>query len=173
MAADDSARLFFAAWPDRSVREALRGIQAHFPGGRPTHPQDLHITLVFLGSVNTESQACVTRIAEGIRGTPFTMQIDRVSYWRRPRILWCGPTVTPAPLQRLVQELQIGLKGCGFRPENRPYVPHVTLARKARPAETQVLPEPLTWQVSDFALVASHSGPVPPRYRVLRKWPLG
>ncbi len=169
----DTVRLFFAAWPDRAVREALQGIQARFPGGRPTHPDDLHVTLVFLGSVKTEYRACVTRVADGIRGTPFAMQIDRVSYWRRPRILWCGPTVTPVPMERLVEELQAGLKGCGFHPEKRPYAPHVTLARKARPAETQALPEPIAWQVSDYALVASHGGPMPPRYRVLKKWSLG
>jgi RNA 2',3'-cyclic 3'-phosphodiesterase len=45
-----SGRYFFALWPDRQVREALSTLSRSLSaGGRPHHPDDLHMTLVFLG----------------------------------------------------------------------------------------------------------------------------
>lgn len=167
----EKQRLFFALWPDPSLRVALQGIQARFPGGRWTHIDDLHVTLVFLGDVTVERYPCVTGVADGVRAGAFEMEIDRIGYWRRPRILWCGASMVPPPLGTLVADLQEGLGRCGFEPERRAYVPHVTLARKARSVQEQSIPEPLRWRPTEFVLVASGGG-VPPLYRVLKKWQL-
>jgi 2'-5' RNA ligase len=168
-------RLFFALWPDARVRRGLLGIRDGLPGfrGRPTHPEDMHITLVFLGQVEPERRACVERAVAAVRGRPFELQIDQVGFWGRPRILWCGPGSVPDELQRLVGELKAVLADCGFEPERRPYAAHVTLARKARPVRFQELERPLSWPVGEFVLVASGRGGEPPRYRVLKRWRLG
>ncbi len=168
-------RLFFAIWPDAGLTAALAKISEGLPahGGRAHHPADLHITLVFLGEIRPEQLPCVEQVADAIQGVPFTLKLDRVGYWPRPRIPWVGPAETPEPLQALVQDLQCGLQECGFKPERRPYKAHVTLARKARPIPAARLEEPLAWQVREFVLAASHSGPKPPRYEVLKRWPLG
>ncbi|WP_458527413.1 2'-5' RNA ligase family protein, partial [Onishia taeanensis] len=50
-------RLFLALWPDPAVREALSSTagQAHLAcRGRPVAPEQLHLTLAFLGQVPTE-----------------------------------------------------------------------------------------------------------------------
>ncbi len=170
----DTRRLFFALWPDESVRRALlraRGQLEAFDGG-PTHRSDLHVTLVFLGAVSAERQTCVEAVADGIRGRPFELAIDHFGFWPRPRILWCGPSETPDDLKALVHHLQQGLKRCGFEPERRPYAAHVTLARKARKIHCPELETPVQWPVREFALVASRSGSEPPRYEPLRIWSL-
>jgi 2'-5' RNA ligase len=170
----EEQKLFFALWPDESVRKGLLRIGRSLPrhGGRPPHPEDLHITLVFLGPVTQARYPCVTDVADALQAGSFSLSIDRVGYWRRPRILWCGPRETPPALQKLVSDLQEGLKGCGFRPEKRSYSPHVTLARKSGPVEGCELEQPLVWRPREFTLVSSLNRQEPPRYRILKHWPL-
>ncbi len=170
-----SERLFFALQPEASVRDGLHEVAAALPehGGRPVHPADRHITLVFLGEIGPAQRACAERAASGVRGRPFELSIDRVGYWPRPRILWAGCSQIPEPLLALVQGLVQALLACGFRPESRPYAPHVTLARKAHKSAGGELGRPLTWPVRSFVLMGSDLDAPPPRYRVLARWPLG
>ncbi len=130
------------------------------------------MTLVFLGRVDPDRLTCVRGVAAGIRIQPFTLELAKVDYWRRPRILWCGPDAIPSSLQQLVYDLQQGLIGCGFEPENRTYKPHVTLVRRARDARVQRLEQPVVWGPREFVLAGSRSGPVTPRYQVLHRWDL-
>ena len=157
------------------MREGLVRVTRRLPkhGGRELHPEDLHITLVFLGLVEPERYSCVEDVADRINAEPFGLAMDRVGYWKRPRILWCGSSQTPPALERLVRDLQHGLEDCGSQPEKRPYSAHITLARKARPVRGYDLDEPLRWPVHEFALIASHPGQTPPHYQVLKKWSLG
>ena len=175
MAEPGIQKLFFALWPDQTVRERLLRIGRELPshGGRTPHPADLHLTLVFLGPVTAEQYPCVVQAAGAVKGMPFELTIDRVGYWSRPRILWCAPAETPEPLQTLVANLQRELLHCGFKPEKRSYSPHVTLARKSLPVEARLLSEPLQWSAREFVLVASEPGGDPPRYRILEHWPFG
>ncbi len=164
--------LFFALWPDQTVRTGLVHLQHGLSGhdGRWHHPDDLHMTLVFLGKVAPERLECVHRVAGKIAAQPFSIELNRLGYWKRPRILWCSPDHTPHPLIRLVHELQLGLSGCGFRPEQRDYRPHVTLARKAGRVDAGLLDVPVIWRPSEFVLAGSHSGTELPRYRILARW---
>ena len=170
-----SQRLFFALWPDTQVRRGLEVIQSKLSCHRfkATHPEDMHVTLAFLGDVNTERKVCVEAAAGQIVAPKFNFTIDHLGFWSRPRILWCGPKETPAPLLTLVRDLQNGLKNCGFEPERRPYAVHVTLARKARAVRSRTVDESLFWPVREFVLAASRMGGAPPRYEVLRRWALG
>ncbi|MCP4287442.1 MAG: RNA 2',3'-cyclic phosphodiesterase [Gammaproteobacteria bacterium] len=165
-------RLFLALWPDQVTRERLAGIQGQFSGrpGRFNHPQDLHITLVFLGPVAEERMSSVIDAVERVSLKPFSLSIDRVADWKRPRILWCGPTNTPPPLVQLVADLEKALSDCGFPPEKRRYTPHVTLVRKAPPIEAGQLKQPIVWSVDSMVLVCSGGQSPGPRYGVLKKW---
>ena len=168
-------RLFFALWPEQKARDRLFMLAKRFSpqGGRLHHPNDLHITLVFLGLVDDERLPCIQQVAEAIDTPPFTLRIDTLGYWPRPRILWCGPTEQPEALQNLVKRLQHGLLDCGFEPEKRPYKPHVTLHRKVRHAQTGPLDEPIEWHAGYFVLATSGGGaPGQPRYRILNRWRL-
>jgi len=171
----ESERLFFALWPSPEVRERLAAVDTELPArhGRPVHPQDRHITLVFLGEVGPERRSCAEQAADRVRADRFELEIDHRGYWRRPRILWCGPSRTPDALLRLVESLQRELAVCGFEPETRPYAPHVTLARKSPPAAAGPLSRAIPWRVEELVLVRSVEGGPPPRYEVLRRWSLG
>lgn len=168
-------RLFFALWPSPEIRvgldEILRQLPAHH--GKSPHREDLHITLVFLGELEVERRRCAEQVADRLVGGPFGLRLDQVGYWPRPRILWCGASVVPEALLDLVGGLNKGLRPCGFKPERRSYAAHVTLARKARRIQPFELSDPLDWPVTDFVLIGSRLDRPPPRYEVLRRWPLG
>lgn len=174
MAEAGDQRLFFALWPDERTRAGLAALAGRVPGadGRATHPEDLHVTLAFLGVVAPDRLDCVLAAADAVRGEPFTLAVDRVGFWPRPRILWCGPEEHPPALPGLVAALQRGLGDCGFPPEKRPFRAHVTLARKARKTGALELERPVPWPVSEFVLAGSRPGDPAPRYRILRRWPL-
>ncbi len=167
-------RHFLALWPDRAVRERLAGEASQSAArGRLHHPVDLHMTLVFLGAISDAQLHCVESVAEAVRVRSFTLHIDGIGYWQRPRILWAGPVQTPEPLSQLVFDLQNGLKACGFEPEQRRYQPHITLYRKVSRGEPRVIEPVIEWPVQEFVLATSGGGaPGEPRYRVLRRWAL-
>ena len=166
--------LFFALWPDQEVRSELTRVQQKVCGqnGRLHHPQDLHMTLVFLGRVTPEQLSCVRQVGDAVVAELFTLELERTGFWKRPRILWCGPKDTPQQLAQLVQNLQQGLCACGFQPEQRTFRPHVTLARKVKQADADCLDESLLWTPRSFVLAGSHSGSELPRYRILNQWEL-
>ncbi|MCU0833613.1 MAG: RNA 2',3'-cyclic phosphodiesterase [Chromatiaceae bacterium] len=166
-------RLFFALWPDAAVRRGLLKICGDLPRyhGREPHPEDLHLTLAFLGEIDAERRRCAEEAADRVQAEPFRLRLDRVGHWARPRILWCGASDCPTSLLGLLAGLNQGLLGCGFTPERRPFVPHLTLARKAPRLEAFELDPPLDWLVAEFVLVGSRLGERP-SYQVLRGWPL-
>jgi len=170
-------RLFFALWPDPGVRRQLAQLARRHrrPGGREHHPEDLHLTLAFLGPLTPEQAACARQAAGRIHSDPFELTLDRLGYWPRPRVLWCGPSHSPAALKGLVSGLwgELGA-ACGLVPETRPYKPHVTLVRKQRQPAAGPLQPSIEWSAREFVLATSGGGPPRgPRYRVLARWPLG
>ena len=168
-------RLFFALWPDAQVRSRLAALQAALPRqqGSWVHPEDLHVTLQFLGPVEPAQQACIAEAAGAVRAEPFDLEIDRLDFWSRPRIVWAGVAGVPPQLDALVETLGRNLARCGFQPEKRAYRPHVTLLRKTTPIEKHALEKPIPWHVDHFVLVESRPGGDPPWYRPLEGWKLG
>jgi len=168
-------RLFFALWPDDATRTALAEVAEDMPHqgrGRMVHPEDLHLTLIFLGDTPSENISCLTEAADSLHLPGFSLTLDRVECWGRGGILWCGPTETPSGLRDLFSSLQQGLAGCGFPPERRPFRAHITLARNARDRPPVALEHPILWQARELVLVRSELGRKPPRYSVLKRWSL-
>ncbi len=168
-------RLFFALWPDDSLREMLdRRVPPLVAGlhGKPQRPDQWHVTLEFLGAVPAARQPAVRAAAEATGGEPVTVVFDLLDHWRRPQVYCLAASVTPAPLARFVSDLRAALFAQGFVPETRDYRPHVTLARKVRAAPVAPLPEPITWTADRFALVRSLSDPAGSRYEPLGWWNL-
>ncbi|BAO44854.1 RNA 2',3'-cyclic phosphodiesterase [Thiolapillus brandeum] len=167
-------RLFFALWPDDALRRELAALQTLLPQGQGNwvHGSDLHMTLQFLGAVRPDQQACVSQAAARVQGHSFELEITHLDYWARPRIAWAGPETTPPALLQLVADLGQNLESCGFKAEQRPYRPHVTLVRKTPPSGRIRLARPITWTVEHFALLESRPGGEPPWYHVVESWPL-
>ncbi len=172
--AESMQRFFFALWPDSYLRSHINRLVCELSGqgGQQQHPDDLHMTLAFLGSATSAQRACIERVGDKIQIKPFTLYLGRIDYWSQPRILYLGANNTPAPLASLVQQLQSGLTGCGFKLEKRHYNPHVTLVRKMKQKQTFNLDGLLEWPVDEFVLAGTHLGVKPPRYQVIKRWPL-
>ena len=168
-----SRRLFFGLRPDKETRNAINASYRQQTGfeGRPHHPDDLHMTLVFLGQIEGTLD-CYKEAAANVRVPRFTLELDAFDYWQKPAIILMQPSSPPEELQGLVSLLHHNLKDCGFRPEKRKYRPHVTLVRKAKPLSDQTPKQPIEWQVNQFCLYVSSSRPNPPRYQVIDQWSL-
>lgn len=167
-------RLFFALWPPPDlVRPLAALVRRHTPAqARRMDAGNLHITLAFVGAVTADTRACLEQAAASVRGEAFELVLERIGTWPGPGILWLAPDRCPPALQRLALDLQQALQPCGYVPEQRPYQPHVTLARKLKGVVPATIISPLHWPVRDFVLVDSVTGPAGPRYQVLARWRL-
>ena len=171
---EEHARLFFALWPDAAIRLQLERINAQLPprAGRPTKPENYHITLLFLGSVSSECLPTLYRKADTIQARSFTLSIERTGWWRRSGIFWLAPAHAPPALLQLVSRLREAAAGIGLPLEARDYQPHVTLRRKVRNLPPPPTFTPFAWPVREFCLIQSATRAGGPTYRVLKCWPL-
>ena len=164
-------RVFFALWPGDEVRHQLFHWQTqNLPSGvSRLHRDDLHLTLHFLGEVEPPRIEVLKRLADSLRLVAFELVLDRIGYWPRPQVLWAGPSAIPVALVDLHARLGERLREADFGTESREYRPHVTLARKVR-QPLQVGPlVPLSWPVTELALLESRPGSAP-NYRPLARW---
>jgi 2'-5' RNA ligase len=170
-----SRRLFFGIALPPEGREALHRALANSQlpsSARPTPETNWHLTLVFLGNIAETHLPAVKRAAQRVNGQGFDLSLDRLGYWSRPRVVWAAPTAIPSELGHLIGDLQRQLKTAGIDTDSRPYAPHLTLARKVRPAPILADLEPLSWSVQRFQLYQSVSSPHGVRYPVLESWKL-
>ena len=167
-------RLFFALWPSLELSRELYSVAGRIleGDGRRVPPENIHLTLAFLGSVKASFRQCAERAAAAIRGESFTLILEQVGCWPKPGIVWVGPRHAPEPLSRLAQELNAGLAACGYAPEGRSYAAHLTLARKLRRCNKNLPIDPLIWEVRRFCLVQSHTHAEGARYEIVRSWEL-
>jgi 2'-5' RNA ligase len=175
------ARLFVAAdlqsWTkDRLL--AVRPAAAAFPGVRLVGREELHLTLHFLGEVEDDRIAAVRQALEGVNAAAFTIDLEGVGRFPPEgdsRVLWAGvrPSQGLAGLHGAIAAVLAD--AIGFRPEARPYHPHVTLARldvvPPAGAVEDYLDEQAAFQVpavpiSSFSLCSSVLAPAGPRYGV-------
>jgi len=173
--AAEAQRLFFALWPDDPLRHTLYKVTrrpVRLSGGKPVPQSNFHITLVFLGSLNAADELRARQAADSVAGTPFELQLDRLGFWPEPRVLWLGAADVPVPARRLAADLAKALRMWGLQPDPKPFVPHVTLARKiVKPGKTGEL-HTLHWQVREFALLRSLMHARGSEYQPLAFWPL-
>jgi len=171
----DAARLFFAVWPTPAVQLALHNVAREALiecGGRAVAARNIHLTLAFLGDVERAWLHDLERIAAGIIVSQCEITVDRVGYWRHNRILWAGVEHCPDSMSALVARLTSALRELGFKLDERPYVPHVTLLRNARRAPAALAVPSIAWPVLDFALIESAQRGRERIYEVARTWPL-
>lgn len=168
-------RLFFALWPDDALRQQLQQAGeavATAGGGKPMAPENLHITLAFIGGVSADKRLCLENMASSLQIQAFTLTLDHAGHWPRPQVIWLGSRETPLPLRELANRLNAGLAACGLQAETRPFAAHLTVMRKARRGPLRCEIAPLVWPVSDFVLVESLTLPQGAQYRVVKRWPL-
>ncbi|EAR20710.1 RNA 2',3'-cyclic phosphodiesterase [Nitrococcus mobilis] len=168
----DTQRLFLALWPDEGVRCAVARLARRLvPDGRLVPPENLHVTLAFLGDVPGEAMPRVRAIGANLVGATFALELDRIGCWPRPRISWIAPSHTPAVLGRLNRELRQVLRKAGFPVPSRRFAPHMTLARRSAPHAFHDV-TPVVWPIERITLIRSHLERAGARYEILCEWPL-
>lgn len=104
------------------------------------HPQDIHITLQFLGSTTEEQLKKVIRVLKKLckEQVSFELSVDGLGTFgksNQPRIFWAGVGGQLDELRKLQKKVTTVLTLIGFPSEDRPYKPHITLARKYASAD--------------------------------------
>ena len=171
----DTQRLFFALWPTASLQQEIQRAtrsSLQICKGRILPAEKLHITLAYFGSADADTRQCLEQAADNVVANRFSLPLSELGFWKRPKVTWLAPSATPTELLELVMQLNRLLIPCGYQPETRAYLPHMTLVRKAQRTPEPPQIEPLPWQVDSFALIESVTLPHGAEYRVLREWPL-
>lgn len=128
------------------------------PGAKAVDNDNLHLTLFFLGQVNTTQQQLLVDAARQIKPAAFSLTLDYLAGFTKPKILYLAPSVVPPELTKLQQQVAALCKAAGFNDIHDYYRPHITLARHAVCDATFQQPVmPLTLQVSEFALYCSEN----------------
>jgi 2'-5' RNA ligase len=151
-------------------------------------PESLHLTLAFLGPLDdaqiaSAEQATATAAREG---PPFSLALTHLGTFgsaRSPRVIWAGVTGDIAELGNLQGRLASELELRGFPREDRPFSPHLTLARIKEPLLPDIagaLPDLLrsgptrhaTWRVDAVSVMKSELARSGARYTCMRAYPL-
>ena len=149
-------RLFIAINFDGPTRERLLALQRKLrncASGNFTRPENLHLTVAFLGEA--EDICAIGRVVSGCFREPVTLLFDRVGTFRRD-LYWVGARQDPR-LAALYSALVDGLRRAGFTgdwPDR--LTPHVTLAREVALASQPDLSfEPFSMTVRRLSLMKS------------------
>ncbi len=131
-------RAFLAIELSEEIRERLKGVQdvLRTSSARMTFvaPENIHITVKFLGEVDT---ALLPRVMDAIRGVsvaPFPVRARRVTVNdpKRPFTVWS--TISDGGMcQELFCRVEDALVPLNFHREKRRFLPHATLARIKQP----------------------------------------
>jgi RNA 2',3'-cyclic 3'-phosphodiesterase len=177
VASDARVRLFCALQlPEEAVDEIAVWQRAHLPGGvRVVPPENLHITLVFLGA---RPEGDVAAVAAELRAAsadaePPTFRVSR--YRETPRVGMLELDEDDGRGRSLATALERRLERLGVaRPERRGWRPHVTVARfRERPGLAPPLPNIRSIHVVRSALYRSVLGAGGARYDALESEALG
>ncbi len=124
-------RLFVALDVPADVRDALAALRTDLDGVRWTRPAQLHLTLRFLGDTDAARIPDLEAALAEIAAPRLALRLGGLTAFlspRRPRVLVArvAPDEALAELQRQIEE---AVQALGWEPEERPFRPHVTLAR--------------------------------------------
>ena len=136
METSSQKRLFVAVALPREAHEALEQLQNQLKrfarDAKWVKTAGIHLTLKFLGYVNPDRipQIGASLAAAGQNHSRLRVHVRGTGFFpnpRRPAVFWAGvESEKLAPLQKDVEERMAEL---GFEKENRPFTPHLTLAR--------------------------------------------
>ena len=180
-------RAFIAIDLPEAVRSALRQQQAAFraicPDGRWTRPEGIHLTLKFLGEISDQQVTQVTNTLKELGPVEsFSVEVKGFGFFpdaHRPRVFWTG-VVTPPNLVALAEQVERAMEKLGFAREDRPFAPHLTLARFKVPRPQPALQSHLErlgelslgcFEVSEFFLFESKLSPQGAEYRKVARFP--
>jgi 2'-5' RNA ligase len=174
-------RLFVALRPPRPMREALLAAMGRVEGARWQDDDQLHLTLAFIGEVDRHVAEDAAAVLGSVSHPPFGLKLDGIgSFDRKGRIdsIWAG--VSPHDrVSSLHSAVSRALMRVGIYPEQRAFLPHITLARfsfgqgamAGLPME-RLWPPPIEACFDHFLLYESELGASGPTYSAINRYPL-
>jgi len=193
-------RIFIGIDLDPEVRARierfLEGVEGFAPNARWARPESLHITLKFIGEQTPERVEAITERLRRVDGRALEIRAGGYGFFptaKAPRVFWIGVHAGPQ-LAELAESIDIATAERGIPREDRPYRPHLTLARAGagrrlgsakgrkgdRPkAPFAVLEERLATMgelnfgamtAQEFILYQSHLSPVGSKYTKLQRF---
>jgi len=186
-------RTFIALDPGKPIRDRAIVLQESLAraGGdvKWVEPENLHVTLLFLGEVDNRDVVEVCRaVTACCREQPaFPMSVETLGAFpnlRRPRTVWVGVGEGAEEVIALHDALEETLLELGcYRREQRPFAPHITLGRVKRddsPTDelAGLLAKKAEWQggetsVREVLVMSSELRSEGPVYTVLSRARLG
>ena len=162
-------RLFVSIALPEHIQDDLVQLFGDVPGARWVDPEQLHLTLRFIGEVDGLVGHDVREALDRVHAEPFPLRLEGVGHFPprgRAHTLWAG--LAPSqPLMTLRQRVESVLRRLEIDPDRRKYAPHVTLARlKSSPRDavghfltTNAMFRTEEFLVEDFRLFSSQLTP--------------
>lgn len=96
-------------------------------------PDNIHLTMKFLGNIETDKAHAIEKILKNIVsqisiGKLSVKGVGAFPTINNPRVIWVG-VEDDKNLLNIYTQLEEGLAGLGFKKEERPFKPHLTLGR--------------------------------------------
>ena len=128
-------RIFIGIDLDPAVRgrieRFLEGVQGFASDARWVRPESLHITLKFIGEQTPEQVAAIAERLRRVESCAFEIRAAGYGFYptaKAPRVFWVGIQAGPR-LAELADSVDAAVAELGIPREDRPYSPHLTLAR--------------------------------------------
>lgn len=119
--------------------------------GTFTRPENLHLTLAFIGETDRVKEAALA-LRRAAAGGSFPMVVEGLGCF--DDLWWAGIRENPA-LERLALNVQACLREAGFSIEERPWSPHITLVRRWHGEQPQTDISPVSMRVQAVSLMKS------------------
>jgi len=147
---------------------------------------NLHLTLKFLGEIPQTSvpdiSTAASRAVAGI--APFSIRLEQTGAFPKqgqPRVLWVATNDSSGKLSELHARLEDELATAGFARDDRPFHPHLTVARLRQPRHARTLAaahkelefEPAEIAVSELLVIRSELSSEGSQYTVVSRHALG
>jgi 2'-5' RNA ligase len=116
------------------IERFLEGVESFAPDARWMRPESLHITLKFIGEQTPEQVEAITERLRQVESSLFEIHFTGYGFFptaKAPRVFWIGTHAGPQ-LAELAVTIDIATAELGVPREDRPYSPHLTLARGGR-----------------------------------------
>lgn len=134
---EDSIRVFIAIEvEDDAIREKFREVQSMLTNTgadlRFVAPENIHLTLKFLGGISTSLVEVICQRLNAIRFTPFQVQLQGLGAFpslKHINVVWTAVTEGKDKLEEVQNQLETQLADLRVKQEHKGFTPHLTLAR--------------------------------------------
>lgn len=121
---------------DQAVIRRLTQVQGRLLSSgadlKSVKPQNIHLTIRFLGDISPTMVDAIYEEMKQISFSPFTVELNGLGAFPKltyPRVIWAGIRQGAEELQNVFGQLEPRLRGLGFKPDNKGFSPHLTIAR--------------------------------------------